>query len=57
MREKWAKRIVLLTGLLVLLLAIAFATSQNPTEPQNIIESREHNTALVLIIVDENKLS
>ena len=33
MREKWARRIVLFTGLLVLLLAAAFAFNQNPTAP------------------------
>ncbi len=32
MREKWARRIAFLTGLLVLLLAIAFAIIQNPVE-------------------------
>ena len=32
MREKWARRIALLTGLLVLLLAVTFALIQNPTE-------------------------
>ncbi|MBE9515799.1 MAG: cytochrome c [Proteobacteria bacterium] len=32
MREKWAIRIVLLTGLLVLMLAITFALRQSPTE-------------------------
>ena len=31
MREKWARRIAVLTGLLVLALAIVFAISQNPT--------------------------
>ena len=31
MREKWARRIVLLTGLLILLLAVIFALIQNPT--------------------------
>jgi len=31
MRETWARRIALLTGLLVLLLAAAFAILQNPT--------------------------
>lgn len=41
MREKWARRIALLTGLLVLLLAMAFATIQNPIEPDDVIESRE----------------
>ncbi len=30
MREKWARRVVFLTGLLVLLLAIIFANMQNP---------------------------
>lgn len=30
MREQWAKRIALVTGLLVLLLAITFANIQNP---------------------------
>ena len=31
MREKWARRIVLLTSLLILLLAVMFALIQNPT--------------------------
>ncbi len=32
MREQWARRIALLTGLLILLLAIVFAITQNPVE-------------------------
>lgn len=41
MREKWARRIALLTGLLVLLLAVTFALIQNPTETPVTTESRE----------------
>ncbi|NOQ88262.1 MAG: c-type cytochrome [Gammaproteobacteria bacterium] len=41
MREKWARRIALLTGLLALLLAATFALIQNPTETAVITESRE----------------
>ncbi|MBS3935835.1 MAG: hypothetical protein KGZ43_06655 [Sulfuritalea sp.] len=33
MREQWARRIALLTGLLVLMLAAMFAVMQNPIEP------------------------
>lgn len=33
MREKWAQRIVVITGLLVLVLAIVFARIQNPATP------------------------
>ncbi len=33
MREIWARRIVIFTGLIVLILAIVFARIQNPTEP------------------------
>ncbi len=43
MREKWARRIALLTGLLVLLLALTFAFIQNPTETPVITESREQS--------------
>ncbi|MEK7190750.1 MAG: hypothetical protein AAB153_00490, partial [Pseudomonadota bacterium] len=32
MREKWARRIALLTGGLVLALAVIFARSQNPPD-------------------------
>lgn len=41
MREKWARRIALLTGLLVLLLAIVFALIQNPVETPDTTQSRE----------------
>jgi len=34
MREQWAKLIVLVTGCIVLILAIVFARIQNPTIPQ-----------------------
>ncbi|MDX2475847.1 MAG: cytochrome c [Gammaproteobacteria bacterium] len=40
MREKWARQIALLTGLLALLLAATFALIQNPTETTVITESR-----------------
>ena len=33
MREQWARNIALLTGLLVVLLAMLFAMIQNPSEP------------------------
>ena len=33
MREQWARRIALLTGQLVLLMAVLFAVMQNPIEP------------------------
>ena len=41
MREKWARRIALLTGLLILLLAITFAASQNPSVSPLTIASKE----------------
>ena len=54
MREKWARLIALLTGLLVLLLAVVFAVMQNPIEPPDTTESRaqlpstEHLESIVL---------
>lgn len=42
MREQWARRIVLITGLLVLLLAFLFAALQNPVKTTDITESRDH---------------
>jgi len=33
MREQWARNIALLTGVLVVLLAVVFAMIQNPSEP------------------------
>jgi mono/diheme cytochrome c family protein len=42
MREKWARRIVLFTGLLVLLLAVAFALIQNPVKTPDATENRAH---------------
>lgn len=41
MREKWARRIAVFTGLLVLLLAITFAIIQNPSETSTPVESRK----------------
>jgi len=41
MREQWARRIVIITGLLVLLLAIAFAVIQNPKEVPDTTASSE----------------
>ena len=41
MREKWARRIALLTGLLVLLLAVTFAFTQNSAKRPSITENRE----------------
>lgn len=41
MREKWARRIVLLTGFLVLLLAGIFAFIQNPISPPDTTEREE----------------
>ena len=40
MREKWARRIVLFTGLMVLLLATVFARIQNPAQPADTIEKQ-----------------
>ena len=41
MREQWARRIVVITGLLVLLLAFLFATLQNPIKTTGITENRD----------------
>lgn len=41
MREKWARRIVLFTGLLVLLLASLFALIQNPVDTTEMTKSRQ----------------
>jgi len=41
MREKWARRIALLTGLLVLLLAVTFSFTQNPAKRPDVTDSRE----------------
>lgn len=41
MREKWARRIVVLTGLIVLLLAFVFARIQNPGQSTDTTKSRE----------------
>ena len=40
MREKWARRIAYLTGILVLLLAVYFAQTQNPLTVAVITENR-----------------
>ena len=45
MREKWARLIVLLTGLLVLLLAATFAVMQNPIESADTTENTEQTPA------------
>ncbi|MDH5218673.1 MAG: cytochrome c [Gammaproteobacteria bacterium] len=42
MREQWAIRIVLITGLLVLLLAFLFSTLQNPVETKDITQNKDH---------------
>jgi len=44
MREKWARRIVLLTALIVLLLAFVFARIQNPDQ----VSSTERKPSVVL---------
>ena len=44
MREKWARRIVLLTAVIVLLLAFAFSRIQNPQQ----VSSTEHKPSVVL---------
>jgi len=44
MREKWARRIVLLTALIVLLLAFVFARIQNPGQ----VSSTERKPSVVL---------
>jgi len=41
MREKWARRIVLLTASIVLLLAFVFARIQNPGQATDTTKSRE----------------
>ena len=46
MREIWARRIVLLTALIVLLLAFVFARIQNPDKEQ--VSSSEHKPTVVL---------
>ena len=46
MREKWARRIALLTGLLVLLLAVTFSLIQNPTETPVTTEIREQTPSI-----------
>ena len=59
MREKWARRIALLTGLLVLLLAVTFALIQNPTETPVITESREQPPSIKqreLIALDPKRI-
>lgn len=45
MREKWARRIAFLTGLLVLLLAFLFAFIQNPVESPDSTQSMEQVTS------------
>lgn len=46
MREKWARRIAFLTGLLVMLLAIMFATIQNPEKISASTKSDEQSQAI-----------
>ena len=46
MREKWARRIVYLTALIVLLLAFIFARIQNPGQEQ--VSSSERKPSVVL---------
>jgi len=46
MREKWARRIVLLTALIVLLLAFVFARIQNPDKEQ--VSTSERKPSVVL---------
>ena len=45
MREKWARRIVVLTALIVLLLAFVFARIQNPDQTTDTTKSREQVTS------------
>jgi cbb3-type cytochrome oxidase cytochrome c subunit len=47
MRETWARRIALLTGLLVLLLSAVFALVQNPVEPTETKEIRIQKSPIV----------
>lgn len=41
MREKWARLIVLFTGLIVLLLAMVFAFVQNPNKTSTVLKSEQ----------------
>ncbi len=41
MREKWARRIALITGLLVLLLSVVFSVMQNPADVSIIVKYSE----------------
>ena len=52
MREKWARLIVLFTGLMVLLLAAVFAFVQNPGKPSTITKNKEQ----VLSTIDQKSI-
>lgn len=59
MREKWARRVAFLTGLPVLLLAIAFAIIQNPVETPDLIASSERSPpteALEFVVFDPDRI-
>lgn len=53
MREKWARRIVFLTALIVLLLAFVFARIQNPDQVTDTVNNKEQvlSTELRQLIV------
>jgi len=59
MREKWARRIVVLTALIVLLLAFVFARIQNPGQSFDTTKSREQLSSTELkqsVILDSKRI-
>ena len=54
MREKWAIFVVLLTGLMVLLLAVVFALIQNPTKPTDVTVSLPNDVPDVIVVEPES---
>lgn len=49
MREQWARRIALLTGQMIVLMAILFAVSQNPLSPADTPAVKESSVAADVI--------
>jgi len=54
MREKWARLIVLFTGLIVLLLAMVFAFIQNPNKTSTTLNNEQQVSTRMVHNMDQN---
>ena len=56
MREQWARRIVLFTALIVILLSLVFARIQNPTDSKSAKEPHPASRLPQAIVLDKSRV-